>query len=168
MSLNVLQTSTIQLADDPQRDGYRLTADIEFEHPLHEVFEFFSDAANLEQITPPSIRFRMLTPTPVEMSKGTLLDYRIRIHQVPVRWRTLIGCWEPPVRFVDEQVKGPYRWWIHEHTFKETTNGTHMRDVVQFGVPLRWLTSGWVCRDVREIFEFRLRKLGELFRTVGK
>lgn len=121
-----------------------------------EIFPFFADARNLEAITPPFLRFVVLTPAPIEMRAGTVIDYKLRIHGLPVRWRTLISAWEPPVRFVDEQVRGPYRQWIHEHTFEEREGGTLMRDRVRYRVPGGALIDRlFVRRDVERIFAFR-------------
>jgi hypothetical protein len=86
--------------------------------PLDEVFAFFSKAENLNLITPGYLGFRILTPLPVEMKAGTHIEYVIKLHGIPVRWKTLISVWNPPCLFVDEQLKGPYSVWIHEHHFK--------------------------------------------------
>jgi ligand-binding SRPBCC domain-containing protein len=124
--------------------------------PRHEVFAFFSDAANLDAITPPWLNFRTITPDPTEMHCGTMLDYKLRIHGFPIRWRSQITAWEPPVRFVDEQVRGPYRLWIHEHIFVERDGGTLVCDRVQYAVPFDWLTHSLLVRpDVERIFRYR-------------
>lgn len=132
--------------------------------PREEVFEFFSDARNLETITPSWLKFSILTPCPVKMCAGALIDYKLRIHGVPVKWRTEITAWEPPRRFVDEQRRGPYREWIHEHLFEPHEQGTRAVDRVRYRVPggrlIDWL---FVARDVRRIFECRSRKLREIF-----
>src|SRR5690606_26244500 len=128
--------------------------------PLPEVFEFFADAGNLEAITPPWLRFRILTPTPIEMRAGTRIDYRIRIRGWPVRWRTEITAWEPPVRFVDEQLRGPYRIWIHEHRFESVEGGTRCRDHVRYAVPGGALVHRLLVKeDLRSIFAWREARL---------
>ncbi|HEX7654301.1 MAG TPA: SRPBCC family protein [Verrucomicrobiae bacterium] len=129
-----------------------------------EVFPFFGDAYNLETITPPWLKFRVLTPAPIPMQVGTLIDYRLRIHGLPVRWRTRISAWEPNHRFVDEQLRGPYRQWIHEHTFEPHAGGTRCRDVVKYAVPFDWLMHPLlVRRDVATIFEYRAEALKKHF-----
>jgi len=132
--------------------------------PRAEVFEFFADAANLEAITPEWVRFKILTPLPIKMEPGTLIDYRLRVRGVPVRWRTLISAWEPPHRFIDEQVHGPYRSWVHEHTFEERDGGTLVRDRVRYATAFDRLVHRWLVRpDVERIFEHRARALRERF-----
>jgi ligand-binding SRPBCC domain-containing protein len=132
--------------------------------PLEIVFPFFADAGNLETITPPWLRFEILTPRPIIMGVGTLIEYRLRLHGIPLRWRSEITAWEPPHRFVDEQLRGPYRTWIHEHTFTVCPGGCEARDLVCYAPPGGWLGDFLVVRrDVRKIFEYRVGKLRELF-----
>jgi ligand-binding SRPBCC domain-containing protein len=131
--------------------------------PRHEVFPFFADANNLQAITPPWLNFHVLTPK-IEIRAGALIDYRLRVRGIPLRWRTHIKVWEPPGRFVDEQLRGPYRRWVHEHTFEESNGGTLCRDHVQYAVwGGRLVDRLLVRRDVRKIFEFRQQRLNELF-----
>lgn len=132
--------------------------------PPEEVFPFFADAANLERITPALLRFRIVSALPIEMGEGTLIDYRLRIRGAPVRWRTRITGWDPPHRFVDEQVRGPYRLWRHTHTFEARDGGTLCRDVVEYRAPLDLLTHRWLVRpDLERIFAFRREALAAIF-----
>jgi ligand-binding SRPBCC domain-containing protein len=132
---------------------------------LDTVFPFFADAGNLEILTPPWLRFEILTPRPIPMRAGTLIDYRLRLHGIPLRWRSEITAWEPPHRFVDEQRRGPYRKWVHEHTFAERDGGCEVRDFVRYAVPGGRLADFmFVRQDVRRIFEYRSRKLRGLCR----
>lgn len=150
-------------------DAHELTTDFVLPRPRREVFRFFGNATNLEEITPPSLRFEVLTPEPIEMAEGTLLDYKLRLRGVPFRWRTEITAWEPPFRFVDEQLRGPYRLWVHEHTFEEVAGGTRVRDRVRYALPLAgWPGAGLVHRffvrpEVEEIFDYRQKKMEEIF-----
>jgi ligand-binding SRPBCC domain-containing protein len=131
--------------------------------PPREVFGFFADPANLDAITPPWLRFRTVTPMPIAMGEGTLIDYRLRIRGVPVRWRSRIAVWDPPHRFLDEQVRGPYRLWIHEHAFEPRAGGTLVRDRVRYAVALDFLLHGWFVRpDVERIFRHRASVLRSL------
>lgn len=125
-----------------------------------DVFPFFADAHNLEAITPPSLRFRIVTPPPIEMGPGTFIQYALRIRGLPVRWDTLIQAWEPPSRFVDTQVRGPYRLWHHTHEFRADGDGTVMTDTVRWSAPLDRLTAPLVRRDVEAIFDHRAAALG--------
>jgi ligand-binding SRPBCC domain-containing protein len=135
------------------------------------VFPFFADARNLEAITPPLLRFAMLTPDPVQMGAGTLLRYRLRVHRVPVGWLTQITEWDPPHRFVDEQLEGPYALWQHTHTFEDDgAGGTLMRDVVRYRLPfgaLGTLAHGLVRRDIARIFDYRAARVPVLLADAG-
>ena len=132
--------------------------------PPAEIFPFFADAKNLGDITPPWLHFQIITPGRIEMRVGTLIDYRVVLHGLPLSWRTKITVWEPPYRFVDEQVKGPYQRWIHEHRFQKSDGGTICYDQVRYSILGGWIINRlFVERDVREIFKFRATKLTELF-----
>ncbi len=129
-----------------------------------EVFEFFADARNLQVITPAWLNFVILTPGRIEMRPGAQIEYRLRIHGIPVQWESAITVWEPPYRFVDEQRRGPYRLWVHEHTFEGHSAGTLAKDRVRYAVPGGWLIDQlFVRRDVEKIFAFRRKKLREIF-----
>ena len=132
--------------------------------PRDEVFPFFADAHNLEAITPSWLRFRLLTPAPIEMGPGARIDYTLRLRGVPVRWTSEITVWEPPIRFVDEQRRGPYRRWIHEHTFTEQDGGgTLVTDRVDYAAPGgRVVERLLVDRDLERIWAFRRARLSEL------
>jgi ligand-binding SRPBCC domain-containing protein len=130
------------------------------ELPIDRVFAFYGDALNLERITPPLLGFEVTTPRPIETGVGTLLEYRLRLHRVPVRWRTRIEAWEPPRRFVDVQVRGPYSLWEHTHTFKEDgPEATIIHDRVRYSIPFGPLGELadrlLVRRDLKRIFDYR-------------
>lgn len=138
---------------------HRLEREQFLPRPPDEAFEFFSDAHNLEAITPPSLRFRIVTPGPIEMREGTLIEYRLRLRGLPLRWLTRIDAWEPGRRFVDRQLHGPYRVWHHTHSFEPAGGGTMMRDVVRYALPLG-AVGGLVNllavrRELDHIFDFR-------------
>jgi ligand-binding SRPBCC domain-containing protein len=133
------------------------------ERQLKQVFDFFSDARNLERITPPWLRFEVLTPDSLKMSPGTLIDYRLRLHRIPLRWRSEITVWEPPYRFVDVQRKGPYRLWEHEHRFDGIGGATRVRDRVRYSVLGGSLVQKlFVSRDIEGIFAYRAEALERL------
>lgn len=139
------------------------TAELWLPLKREEIFPFFSDAANLEAITPPWVNFHIVTPQPILMRAGTLIDYKLKIRGLPVKWRTRINVWEPPYRFVDEQLRGPYRKWVHTHTFEEKDGGTLCKDRVEYAVPGGWVMDKlFVRRDVERIFAYRQKRLVEL------
>lgn len=147
---------------------FGLNTEIWLPAPLEDVFEFFSDAANLEVLTPPWLRFEVLTPTPIEMKPGALIDYRLKIRGIPLRWQSEITEWSPPYRFVDEQRKGPYRRWHHTHTFESVDGGTSVGDIVDYAVPGGALIHKlFVKRDIENIFAYRHKKLLEIFSPNG-
>jgi ligand-binding SRPBCC domain-containing protein len=143
---------------------YLFNREVWLPRPVDEVFRFFADAGNIQTLTPPWLNFQIVTPGPIEMKPRTLIDYRLRVRGVPIKWQSEITVWDPPHRFVDEQRRGPYRLWIHEHRFLEKDHGTLATDEVRYGVPGDALVNRlFVARDVAQIFDFRARKLKELF-----
>jgi ligand-binding SRPBCC domain-containing protein len=136
--------------------------------PRAEVFEFFSSAFNLERITPRWLKFRVMTPAPIEMRVGTLIDYQLLIRGIPARWRSRITAWDPPNGFADEQVRGPYRRWFHQHRFTERAGSTFCEDLVEYAPPGGPLLGAilnrlLIARDVRRIFEYRTARLSDIF-----
>lgn len=138
---------------------HRLEREQFLPHPVEQVFAFFAEARNLERLTPSWLSFQVLTPEPIEMKVGTLIDYRLRIHGLPLRWRSRIEEWVPGQAFIDRQVRGPYRLWHHRHSFEARDGGTAVRDVVDYALP--WGFAGeithplFVRRDLTRIFAFR-------------
>jgi ligand-binding SRPBCC domain-containing protein len=130
--------------------------------PLAVTFDFFSDAANLQRLTPPWVNFQIRTPLPVAMRAGLEIDYRIVVRGLPLPWRSRIEIWEPGVRFVDRQVIGPYRWWWHTHEFQAVPGGTLVTDRVEFVPRLAWATRAPVNRDVEQIFDYRRQSLSAI------
>jgi ligand-binding SRPBCC domain-containing protein len=127
------------------------------------VFAFFSDAFQLEALTPVWLRFSVLTPRPIQIQRGTLIDYRLRVRGLPIRWQSRISEWEPPVRFVDEQIRGPYRFWHHEHVFEPCAGGTLCRDIVDYSVyGGAVMNTLFVGRDLLKIFAYRRQVLSQL------
>ena len=160
------QIGTLEFFDDPQK-GYHLKAEVVVRSPIERVFDFFSSAENLESLTPPWLNFRIVTPMPIEMRKGALLDYKIRLHMIPINWRTEIADWQPPFKFVDQQLKGPYKRWWHEHTFEDLGDGlTLVRDEVHY-IPRggSLLHQLMVKPDLHRIFSYRQQRLAERFKV---
>lgn len=123
---------------------------------LDETFAFFADAWNLERITPPFLCFRIITPPPIPMRVGMLIDYRLRLRGIPVWWRTEITAWDPPRSFTDVQVRGPYRKWVHRHDFVAEDGGTRVDDTVTYAVPGGALVDRLIVRpDLDRIFGYR-------------
>ncbi|MGB7588307.1 MAG: SRPBCC family protein [Solirubrobacterales bacterium] len=134
--------------------------------PIDRAFDFYTDTLNLKPLTPPWVHFEVTSPMPVSMEAGTLLDYKLRLHGVPVRWRTRIETWEPPVGFVDTQVSGPYSLWEHTHVFERDGDGaTVIHDRVRYALPLGPLGAIahrlFVRRDLERIFDYRRDAVAE-------
>lgn len=143
---------------------YEFHAETRLARPVDRVFPFFADAGNLDELTPPWLHFHMVTPEPIEMREGTVIEYRLRLHGIPLRWRTRINLWNPPHEFIDEQIAGPYRLWIHRHTFERRDGGTIAIDRIRYA-PLGGALMNllFVRRDIRRIFAFRTDVLRRRF-----
>lgn len=132
-----------------------------------EVFAFFADAHNLERLTPPFLGFTILTPDPIEMKDGAIIDYALRLYGVSLKWKTRIEAFSPESHFVDFQLRGPYRYWHHLHEFETVAGGTRMRDVVDYQLPLGPLGNVahalFVRRSLERIFAYRRQAIGEIF-----
>ena len=139
---------------------------------LQEVFSFFSDAGNLQTLTPKWLRFQILTPQPIEMAPGITIDYRLFWHGIPMHWQTEITRWEPPHQFEDLQVKGPYQLWHHTHRFQAVDQGTRIADSVRYSLPFgvlgRAAHAFSVRQNVEDIFNYRDAKVRALFGGDGK
>ena len=145
-------------------DYWELNAELYLDHDIKTVFPFFADPLNLERITPPLLRFKVLGMDTESILEGSLISYKLRLRGFPVKWLTRIEEWDPPHKFVDRQLKGPYRLWHHTHTFESVDGGTSMRDIVKYRVPGGSLVNRLLVEnDVRKIFEFRREKIVELF-----
>jgi ligand-binding SRPBCC domain-containing protein len=140
----------------------KLTLDL----TIGKVFDFFADAVNLERITPPELNFHILTPQPIDIKKGTLIDYQLKLRGFPLTWKTVISLWNPPFEFVDEALKSPYKQWIHRHTFTELEkNRTLIEDEVRYRLPLEPLgdlAHWYVRRELNYIFDFRQKAVAEI------
>ncbi len=129
-----------------------------------EIFPFFADAANLDAITPPWLNFKIRSPLPLQMREGARIEYSINLHGIPIRWKTNITSWKPPVMFVDEQISGPYRLWHHTHRFEAKDGGTLCTDRVRYKHWGGMLVEKFFVRpDVEKIFAYRREKLIQLF-----
>jgi ligand-binding SRPBCC domain-containing protein len=146
---------------------YQLRSELWAPHPPQKIFPFFSDAFNLDAITPQWLHFQILTPPPICMKKGTLIDYKLRLHGIPIQWKTEIVEWNPPFRFVDRQRKGPYRKWIHTHLFEKDKGGTRMVDLIEYSlwppIASSLLNRILVESDLKKIFAYRREKLAMVF-----
>ncbi len=134
--------------------------------PIEKVFDFFADAGNLERITPPELNFQIISPQPIDIKKGALIDYQLKLRGVPLTWKTVISTWNPPRVFVDEALKSPYKQWIHRHTFTElSANETLIEDEVKYRLPLEPLgdLAHWfVRRELDYIFDYRQKAVKEI------
>ena len=136
-------------------------------HAPEEIWTYFCDERNLEELTPPFLNFKVLRKSTRDIGEGTLIDYRLKLNAIPMGWQSRIENWKPARRFVDTQVKGPYSHWQHAHEFIPLANGTLMRDVVRYRLPFGWLGStvaGWkVESQVDQIFSYRAARIAERF-----
>ena len=143
-----------------------LTRSLTLDLPREQVFDFFADAVNLERITPPELNFHIITPQPISIKKGALIDYKLRLRGFPLVWRTVISVWNPPSEFVDEALKSPYKQWIHRHTFSEIEkNKTLIEDEVRYRLPFEPfadLMHFLVRRELSYIFDFRQKTVVEI------
>ena len=146
---------------------HTFTTELWLPAPRAEVFSFFADARNLEALTPPWLNFEILTPGPIHMRPGARIDYRLRVRWFPVRWQSEITVWEPSVRFVDEQLRGPYRRWVHTHAFTQLECGTLCHDRVEYAAPGGSLVNRLVRRDVERIFAYRAQAMARRFPPGG-
>ncbi len=146
--------------------SHHLNRRVLIRRPIEEVFTFFAEAGNLERITPPELKFRILTPQPMTIHSGSLIDYQLALFGLRFGWRTLIDTWEPPYLFVDRQLRGPYRQWIHTHRFVQNPDGTEVLDHVEYQLPL-WpigeIALPMVRRQVGRIFDYREQVIREVF-----
>ena len=147
----------------PDRNVTRLEYETFVRAPLEATFAFFSDASNLERLTPGWVQFSILTPLPIVMRAGLEIDYRIRLHGVSLAWTSRIDVWEPNHRFVDRQIAGPYLWWRHEHRFESAGGATRVIDEVEYLPRAAWMTARVVRRDVERIFRYRQDALQQIF-----
>lgn len=145
---------------------YTLKRKQTFTLSLQEVFEFFGKPENLEKITPRSVGFHILTPRPIEMKIGTVLDYIIRLFGIPVRWTTLISEYDPPNKFSDVAIRGPYSFWFHNHNFEEIDGNTVMTDKVSYALPFGFIGRlahfFWVKRQLNYIFDYRAKVISDI------
>lgn len=148
---------------------HRLTRELTLDLPIAKVFDFFADAGNLERITPPELNFHIITPRPIDIKQGTLIDYKLKMRGIPMKWRTEISIWEPPFRFVDQQLRGPYSQWIHTHTFTEISpTQTLMEDEVRYRLPFEPfgdIANYFVNGELAYIFDYRQKVVAEMLQT---
>ena len=163
---NCLRSGVTREPVRPARGLHVLRRALDLHRRDYEGFPFFADAGNLERLTPGFLRFELLSSMPIEMRAGATIDYRLRIHGIPIVWQSRITVWEPPHRFIDVQVVGPYRWWHHEHRFESTPQGTRVLDAVEYAVPGGAMIERLLVRpDLERIFAFRHQQLLEIFST---
>lgn len=147
---------------------HNLTRKTVINRNINEVFDFFSKADNLNKITPPALGFKIITSLPIEMKKGTLINYKISLNGIPFNWLTEITDWNPPFSFEDTQLKGPYKMWIHKHTFEEINGMTVMKDTVNYISPggiFEFIPHNLIVKKkVESIFDYRQKIFNELFK----
>ena len=151
---------------------HTLKKQITVQAPINEVFNFFQRPENLDLLTPPWLEFNIMTPQPLAMHPGAVFDYSIKNHGIPMRWTGIIADYDPPHRFVDLQLRGPYAFWHHQHLFEETQDGTQITDLVHYQLPLgplgKFAHRLFVHRDLEKIFNYRCEKMNTRFRPESK
>jgi len=154
----------LSITPSKNKSGHHLYSEQVLPLPLAEIFPFYADAANLEAITPPHLKFKITSPQPIKMAKGALIDYSLRLYGLPFKWRSEISEWNPPYNFTDQQLVGPYQYWIHQHLFEETPEGsTKVIDSVEFKAPFHFISKHLVIADIHKIFAHREKTLNQLF-----
>ncbi len=143
-----------------------LTRKLTLDLPREQVFEFFANARNLERITPSQLNFHIVTPQPIKLQKGTLIDYKLKLRGLSLKWRTEITEWNPPFSFTDEALKSPYKQWIHRHVFTEiAANKTLIEDEVKYRLPFAPfgdMAHFFVRQELNHIFDFRQKTVTEI------
>ena len=151
---------------------YSLKYKQKINRPIEEVFSFFSNPENLSTITPSKLNFNILTPKPIKMYKGQVIDYTIRLLRIKIHWRTLITEYNPPFLFIDQQIKGPYILWHHKHEFKNVNDGVEIIDTVKYIIPFsifgRILHRIWIKRNLENIFKYRKIIINNFFKQNNK
>ncbi|GJM24555.1 MAG: cyclase [Phycisphaerae bacterium] len=159
-----MKDTTISSSPNFRQPRFQLKRELVVPARLDDVFEFFSDAHNLDRITPNFLKFRVLTPAPIDMHVGTHINYALRMRGIPLRWTSEITSWEPPYRFVDSQIKGPYRSWVHEHRFESMGDATKVIDEVAYDFfGGHFVHAPFTKRDINRIFDHRTRSLRAIF-----
>ena len=132
---------------------------------IEDVFKFFSDAQNLELITPPELSFKITSPIPIKMETGALIEYKIRLFGFSFRWKSIISKWEQNRQFIDEQLKGPYSKWVHTHTFQKNEGIIIINDIVNYRLPFApfgEIVLPLVKLQLKRIFDYRSKRIFEL------
>ena len=139
---------------------------------IDKVFDFFSNPENLEKITPSYLKFKIITKKPYDMREGIVFDYQLYLRGIPIKWKSLISHYNPPVGFIDEQIKGPYSYWHHTHTFTQKDEGTLITDTVKYSLPFGFIGRIahylWVKKDLEKIFNYRQQVIKEIFNDYSK
>lgn len=162
-----LEKSFEQIALLFENATHAFVAEQFIEKPLNEVFDFFSQAQNLEKISPPFLKFQVQSQSTPAIEEGTVIQYRLKVRGIPAKWRSRILDWKPPYEFSDLQEVGPYKYWYHTHSFSSVPGGTLIRDWVRYGLPMAplgdWVAQKYVRSEIQQIFDYRQKVIGELF-----
>jgi len=158
------RTNASSMNTTVRKGEFLLERDVVVARPIQEVFRFFAEPKNLNQLTPPWLDFHIVACSTPAIGPGTLIDYKLKLHGLPLRWRSRITAWNPPYGFADEQLRGPYRTWIHHHAFEDLGGSTRCRDSVRYAVLGGSIVNRlFVARDVNRIFDYRTEQLSKIF-----